>query len=392
MSVEFYTRAHELISQGLPFATAIVVRAEKPTSAKPGDKAIITAEGVLHGWIGGSCAQPTVIREALKALSDGESRLIRLSTDPQGNSLRDGLIDLPMTCFSGGTLEIYIEPQLPAPRLMIVGSLPIAQALARLGKVMSYRVIAVDLDSNGAGLPEADEVLTDLKQLEGKITPLTYVVVASHGNYDEVALEHALRSKAAYVALVSSKRRTEAVLEYLRSCGLSQEELTRLKSPAGLDISALQGDEIALSIMAEIVQKRRNLQSIDLQALVPAQAKEVVTSSPEPIQVEPDEAIDPVCGMTVQVAGAKYVFEYQGQNYYFCCPACKKLFAKEPEKYLTQPAPSGEAVDPVCGMSVEIASAHYMSEYDGEVYYFCAAGCKMTFDKAPANFIQVANA
>src|SRR5262245_60179259 len=130
---EFFSKAHELLAEGKPFATAVVVRAEKPTSAKPGDKAIVTLEGVMHGWIGGSCAQPTVIQEAMKALADGEPRLIRLSTAPQGES-RTGLIDLPMTCFSGGTLEIYIEPQLPPTRLIIVGSLPVAQALARLGR------------------------------------------------------------------------------------------------------------------------------------------------------------------------------------------------------------------------------------------------------------------
>ncbi|MBI1880561.1 MAG: XdhC family protein, partial [Chloroflexi bacterium] len=115
MDNEFFSKAHELLGDGKPFATAIVVRAEKPTSAKPGDKAIVTPDGVMHGWIGGSCAQPTVIQEAMKALADGEPRLIRLSTDPQRDT-RAGLIDLPMTCFSGGTLEIYIEPQLPPTR------------------------------------------------------------------------------------------------------------------------------------------------------------------------------------------------------------------------------------------------------------------------------------
>lgn len=371
---EFFSKAHKLLSEGKPFATAIVVRAEKPTSAKPGDKAIVTPEGVMHGWIGGSCAQPTVIQEAMKALADGEPRLIRLSTDPQQET-RAGLIDLPMTCFSGGTLEIYIEPQLPPTRLMIIGSLPVAQALARLGQAMNYHVVVVDPDTGGAGMAGADEVLTDLKKIRDKITALTYIVVASHGHYDELALESALRSKAAYVALVASKTRAAAVLEYLRGQGLTEAELARLKYPAGLDIQALRGDEIALSIMAEIVQRRRNAEPIELQALLP-----------EP---EPAEAIDPVCGMTVLTAGAEHRAEYNGQMFYFCCAGCQESFEQNPEQYLNQPTPSGEAIDPVCGMTVDIASAKYMSEYNGQLYYFCAPGCKLSFDKTPQKYLGI---
>lgn len=156
-------------------------------------------------------------------------------------------MDLPMTCFSGGTLEIYVEPQLPPTRLMVIGSLPVAQALVRLGQAMNYHVIAVDPDHAGAGMTHADEIITDLKQIGGKITPLTYIVVASHGHYDELALEYALRSSAAYVALVASKTRAAAVLAYLRGQRLNEAEMSRLKYPAGLDIQALRGDEIALS-------------------------------------------------------------------------------------------------------------------------------------------------
>jgi xanthine dehydrogenase accessory factor len=323
MAVNFYAKAHELTQQGIPFATAQIVRAENPTSAKPGDKAVITAEGVMYGWIGGSCAQPTVIKEALRALADSTPRFIRLSTDPHLHAPRPGLQDLPMTCFSGGTLEIYIEPQLPAPRLLVVGSLPVAQALVQLGKAMNYYVITVDLDTKGAGMPTADETLTDLSQIRERITPLTYIVIASHGNYDELALEQIIRSPAAYIGLVSSRKRGEAVLEYLREQGFSPSELNRLKYPAGIDIKAVEGEEIALSILAEIVQKRRSGNIIDVQALLPA---------PLPFLAE---AIDPVCGMSVVIEGAKYTYSYNGQAFYFCCPACLKLFKQSPAKYLT---------------------------------------------------------
>ncbi len=381
MNDNFYSLVNDLLSREMPFATATVVRAEKPTSSKPGDKAAITADGVMHGWIGGSCAQPTVIRESLKAMSDGESRLVRLSPDPQDKGNREGLLDLPMTCFSGGTLEIFIEPQLPTPRLMVIGNLPIAQNLTRLAKFMKYHVVAVDPDGGGVALPEADTLVTSLDHLLDQITPLTYVVVASHGQYDEIALQQVLRSKASYVALVTSKNRAEAVVDYLAVQGVTPVEIARLKYPAGLDIKAARAEEIALSIMAEIVQHRRRGLKLDPQALLVP-----VVSGPAALT-----ALDPVCGTEVEkveIEGAGHTYQYNNQTYYFCCPGCKGRFAKNPLKFLTQPAPAGEALDPICGMTVEIANARYMSDYQGQFYYFCAASCKLAFDKMPVSYIK----
>lgn len=375
---EFFSKAHDFLAAGLPFATAVVVRAERPTSAKPGDKAIVTPTGTMYGWIGGSCAQPTVVQEAKKALAEGEPRLIRLSADPPRESMA-GVIDLPMTCFSGGALEIYIEPHLPLPRLVVIGVLPIARALIQLGRAMSYYVIAVDPDNEGIDLAQANEVITDLSQLPGKITSFTYVVVASHGHYDELALEYVLRSDAAYVGLVASKKRAAAVLEYLRAQGLADDMLSKLKAPAGLDIQARRGDEIALSIMAEIVQQRRNAEPVEIEKLLEG----------IDLSVEPAEAIDPVCGMTVQIEAAAIKSVYSGQTYYFCCEGCKTAFEEKPEQYLVQAPPAGEAVDPVCGMTVDIATAKYMSEYQDQFYYFCAAGCKTAFDRSPDSYVSV---
>jgi xanthine dehydrogenase accessory factor len=315
------------MQRGIPFATAIVVRAEKPTSGKPGDKAIITADGTMYGWIGGSCAQPTVIREALKALRADASRFVRLSPNPHEQPPREGLSDVPMTCFSGGTLEIYIEPQQPQPRLLIVGDLPVARALAELGKAMSYRTILVDPNHHGDPPPYADELLTDLTAISAAVTPLTSIVVATHGQYDELALEQALASGASYIGLVASRKRAEAVRENLAQQGLAAEPLRRFKSPAGLDIQARRGDEIALSIMAEIVQHRRNLAELDWLETPAAEAQPAA----EP---PPAVAIDPICGMSVTIAGAKHTYDYAGTTYYFCCPGCKTTFRKSPEQYL----------------------------------------------------------
>ncbi len=268
---DYFEHARDLTRRGVPFATATVVRAEKPTSGKPGDRAIVTLDGVMSGWIGGSCAQPTVVREARQALADDQSRLIRLSTTPSEHSSREdpsreGIVERPMTCFSGGTLEIFIEPHAPRPRLLVVGHLPTAQALAHLGKAMSYHVIAVvpqgvTADDEGgdgaAAMAHADEVPTDFESIDERVTPLTFAVVASHGHYDEQALRAVLATTVPYVGLVASPKRGEVVVQVLREAGLDDTALQRLKAPAGLDIGARRGDEIALSIMAEVIEKRR---------------------------------------------------------------------------------------------------------------------------------------
>lgn len=346
MGHAFFDKAQELLSQNAPFAMAIVVRAEKPTSGKPGDKALITMNGEMFGWIGGSCSQPTVIREALKALKEGKSRFIRLSPDPQQLTPRDGLIDLPLTCFSGGLLEIYIEPQYPQPRLLVVGNLPVARALAALGKVMNYDVVAVDPDNEGSTPMDAAQVVNSLADIAYYVRPDTYAVVATHGSFDEPALEQVLRARPRYIGLVASRKRFEAVLDYLREQGISEADLARIKAPAGLDIQAKEGDEIALSILAEIVQYRRNAQADagwEMHALEQTQTDEPVHEhnhhhAHEHHQHDPAPgiAIDPVCLMEVEIATAKFTYEYEGKTYYFCAPGCKSAFSKNPQQYLNK--------------------------------------------------------
>ena len=402
---DFFAKAHELVQAGRPFVTATVVRAEKPTSGKPGDKAIITVEGVMHGWIGGSCAQPTVIKEALNVLAADEARLIRLSTEPDAQEAREGLMDLPMTCFSGGTLEIYLEPQHPRPRLLIVGTLPVARALATLGSAMNYHVVMVDLDGDGTSIADANEVLTSLEDVEEQIRPFTYIVVATHGNYDELALDKILRANPSYVGLVASSTRAKAVLEYLTLQGLSETEMLPLKAPAGLDIQARRGDEIALSIMAEIVQKRRNAELLDLALFNDGVQEEEGCScgcgddKPQTDSIElnvfqptsptsTSVAIDPICGMEVAIATATYSHEYNGDMFYFCCAGCLTKFAKAPEEYLAKEVPTGTAVDPICNMEVDIATAKHMSEFEGDIYYFCCAHCQTKFEQDPISSVK----
>lgn len=321
---EYFALAHRLQSEGRPFATAAVVRAEKPTSARPGDRAIVTADGVLHGWIGGSCAQPTVVQAALAAIADGRPRLVRLSPDPGAHPAPAGYEELPMTCFSGGTLDVYVEPQHPQPRLLIVGDLPVAQALAKLGRAMSWRVLAIAGDGAEA-MAEADEVRTDLEAIAEWATPWTAIVIATHGHFDEPAAAAALRTPAGYVALVASRKRAAEVAAHLDAEGLTAER-ARLRSPAGLDIGARRGDEIALSIVAEIVQTRRAAEG------KAAAAPEAASSGGEPAaapEARPRTAIDPVCGMTVNVSAATPTVRHAGEQYWFCCAGCASKFAKQ---------------------------------------------------------------
>jgi xanthine dehydrogenase accessory factor len=325
---DFFGQTHELVKRGEPFATATVVRAEKPTSGKPGDKAIITLDGELHGWIGGSCARPTVITEALAALRDDHSRLIRLSAEPPDQTEREGLTDLSMTCFSGGTMEIYIEPHQPQPKLLIVGDRPVADALAGLGKLIGYRVVRVATSAGSQSAADTDEWLADPQKIGEAVTPVTFIVVATHGEHDEVALEEALRARAPYVGLVASSKRADSIRAYLGVRGISKKALAALRAPAGLDIQARRPEEIALSILAEIVQTRRNLATLDWEA--PTEARDEKSTSEEPSAT----AIDPVCGMSVQIANAQHFHEHEGSTYYFCCAGCLTRFAEDPDKFL----------------------------------------------------------
>lgn len=326
---EYFHKAAQLTEQGVPFATATVVRSQAPTSGKPGDRAIVTLDGVMHGWIGGSCAQPSVIREARRAIVEDRSMLIRLSPTPGLEPVPPGMVEVAMTCFSGGTIEVYIEPQQPRPRLVVVGHLPVAQSLIHLGKALNYRTIAVAATDEQAAVQGADEVHDSTAALASWITPLTFVVVATHGYGDEEALADALRSDAPYVGLIASRKRADAVRQALRPLGIPEERLARLRAPAGLDIRARRGDEIALSIMAEIVQVRRGLEAIAWE-----EQRGALGGDTPVAPAAPATAIDPVCGMTVEIATARATHEHEGVTYYFCCPGCRGRFMRSPEKFL----------------------------------------------------------
>ena len=331
--MDLLDQMRELREQGQPFVLATVVRVERPTSAKPGAKAIITQDGKLSGWIGGSCAEPHVRREAAEVLRAGGPRLLRLCPpEKMGEVPEEGMHEVKITCMSGGTLEIYLEPYLAQPHLFVIGHQAIAEALVTLAKALDYRVTVMGENVSRERFPMADKAWEGLDFSPVEFTPNTYVVVASHGNYDELALEAALPSKAAYVALVASKKRAEAILAYLREDNLPEEVVARLKYPAGLDFGASTPAEIALSILAEIIQVQRRGRAAIGWPSSSELAPEAETATLQ--DAEPTEAIDPVCGMTVEIASANYIASYQGRMFYFCSAGCQHEFQKEPEKFL----------------------------------------------------------
>jgi xanthine dehydrogenase accessory factor len=274
-------RADELSAARVPFVTAIVVRAQRPSSVTPGDSAVILSDGTIEGFVGGACAESSVRLHALRVLETGEPLVLRIVPGDGTGPAEEGAVTVQNPCLSGGALEIFLEPRLPAPRVGVVGETPIALALVSLGESLGYDV----------GLEESDDHVA--------------VVVASHGRGEEDALERALRAGVPYVGLVASRKRGAAVVEELRARGtLEEEHIARIRTPAGLDIGARTPEEIALSIMAEIVSTRR--------------AREAVP--------DPATAIDPVCGMEVVAADPSLRSERDGRTVWFCGEGCKRAF------------------------------------------------------------------
>jgi xanthine dehydrogenase accessory factor len=299
------------------------VRTESPTSAHPGDKAVITSDGVLHGWIGGSCSEPLVRREALVAMSDGLPRLVRIRPDVEVAETRTrGELTVATTCPSGGTLDIFIDPHLPKPLLVVIGGSPAARTLIALAGVMGFRTCGVHPGAVPSDFPGADRVLDalDLTALAGETD--CWVIVATMGHYDDDGLAAALTLQHADVALVASVRRSAAVLDTLRARGVPDSELARVRAPAGTRRAGAQ-EEIALHALDEVVTLRHE--------------RIAANPVPDPALIV-GFAVDPVCGMTVDTADAAHTAVHAGTTYYFCCAGCQERFVGAPAQYVSAPA------------------------------------------------------
>ncbi len=322
---QFLEKAQRLTNDKEPFAMAFVVNRQLPSSGKPGDKAIIEKDGTLTGWIGGGCTRGIVLKEASAALKEGKPRLVRISPEGPGEP-RPGVVDYNMTCQSGGTVEVYIEPVLPRPHLLILGKSHVAMALSRIGRAMDYPVTVAARGVGQHAFPDAAQVLDTSTVDPALLTPNTFIVVCTQGENDEGALQQALESEAPYVSFVASRAKANAVFRVLRQRGLTFEQLKRVKTPAGLDINAKLPEEVAISILAEVISFMRS-----------EEAPEMTGGQEAEVEENDKIFINPVCNVPVEKATAKHVLEYEGMNYYFCCDGCKATFEKEPEKYALKP-------------------------------------------------------
>src|SRR5436309_2259868 len=250
MSSDFYSKVAQLSSEGKPFAIATVVRVAGSSSARRGSKAIIDSQGkMVMGWVGGGCAEGAVKNVALGCIEQERSELITLD-------MQDEVLGVGMPC--GGMMDIFIEPVLPKPEVLILGHGRIAETLARLAHLMGFLVVVNDPMAERQSFPDADRlVTTDFNFSETPIPKNSYVVIATLHKNDHVWLEKALESEAAYIALIASRHRAEIVFDYVTSAGVPAEKLERVSAPAGLDLGAVTPEEIALSVMSEIVAVRR---------------------------------------------------------------------------------------------------------------------------------------
>ncbi|GAB3131265.1 XdhC family protein [Marisediminicola antarctica] len=288
-------RAQELTGLRESFVRATVVRAQHPTSASAGDSAIVHPDGIIDGFVGGNCVEASVREYGLMTLSTGEPLLLRVVPGEPSHTREEGAVEVANPCLSGGAIEIFLEPHLPAARVVVVGSTPTAHALAELGAGIG---LEMQLTDGLSADPAADDAA---------------LIVASHGRDEEPALEAALRAGVPYVALVASATRGASVRA---SLDVDEAQRARLHSPAGLDLGARTPAEIALSILAQLVAER-------------AARRRGESSRERAVET----VIDPVCGMSVASSPASLNAEIEGVTTYFCSPGCRSRFVAHPERY-----------------------------------------------------------
>jgi xanthine dehydrogenase accessory factor len=336
--MDLFEQIAALRRDGQSFALATVVGRRAPVSAHLGDRAIVFADGRMEGFVGGACSREIVRQQALDALTTRYSRLVSIRQDANESGTSTGEhVVVPMTCVSEGAIDVYVEPFVPSRRLVVVGATPVAESLARLARSMNYDVVRVvdgrerrDIEHDAAALGVTVVTLDALEAMLREAGPGVAdlaAVVASQGHYDEETLESILRCGVPYVGLVASRTRGAAVRAMLEDRGVPG--VATIRNPAGLDLGARTPPEIALSILAEIVQARPS--GVRVAATMPAAA------SPAAAPNESATAVDPVCGMSVTVASARQTTEVNGVMYYFCCANCRAKFLNSPQAYLAHP-------------------------------------------------------
>jgi xanthine dehydrogenase accessory factor len=335
--VNFFERVAALQREGQSFAVATVVARRPPVSAHLGDRAIVFADGRMEGFVGGACSHEIIRRQALDVLRTRHGRLVSIRPDAgDASEATSEHVVVPMTCASEGAVDVLVEPFVQPRTLVVVGATPVAAALARLARGMDYQVVRVvdpaeqpDIAAEAAALGMTVATLDALETILRESAADHAAVVASQGHYDEQALEAILRGRAPYVGLVASRKRGDAVRALLDQGGVPG--VAAIRSPAGLDLRARTPQEVALSILAEIVQA---LPSGNAMPASPAADHAFAATA----AAAPATAVDPVCGMSVEVATARHTADVDGVAYYFCCANCRARFVTTPQDYPRTPA------------------------------------------------------
>lgn len=306
-----------------PYATAVIVRRTQPSSGKPGDQAVITSDGKIHGWIGGGCTRGIVLKEALLSMQDRKPRFVSIGQEKKTSTFANTKI-YSMTCQSGGEVELYIEPVLPKPQIVIYGNSHIGMALAKIAKTMDYRVDVVQSKVDKTVYPTADNLFA-IDNFEAQVQhDGSFAIVCTQGEGDLEALHSALNLNNQYLAFVSSKIKAQSIFTELRQKGVTFDQLKSIKTPAGIDLGAKLPEEVAISILAEIIKQFRD-ESI------------AVDSKDHSMAMPNDEFyMNPVCNIPIQKSTAKYVLDYKEEKVYFCCDGCKVSFEKDPDKYMVK--------------------------------------------------------
>ena len=335
MFSELALKLQEYLDQGVNLAVAQVIGRQAPSSSKVTDKAIILESGELVGWIGGGCVRGIVIKEALEVIRSKRYRKVRIS--PEGGiSSGTHIKNYIMTCQSGGTVEVIIEPVFPLPELIVVGKSNIARKLASIAATADFKVTAMATDADKHMFPLASVVKERVSFSDIKNFSNTYVVVATQGEDDEDNVEKALQTSVSYVGYVCSAKKSELMKQYLLSKSVPQERINILKSPVGYDINAKLAGEVAISILAEIVEdfRKEKLADSGCCGSMTAEKKEVDQTENVNDKFNEEYYINPVCGVPVSKKSPKHIIEYEGEKIYFCCDGCKVSFEKNPSQYV----------------------------------------------------------
>jgi xanthine dehydrogenase accessory factor len=316
-----------------PYVMVTVVRRVRPSSATVGDKAIVTTDGKMIGFVGGHCTRELVIEQAQECLRTGENRLLLVTPQPPVH-VEEGVTVLPMTCASEGTVELFLEPRHVNPLLIIVGDSPVANALEEMAARFAFVPRRVSLEKvNSSSSEEPLEILRN--QLAHFNNKTGYGVVATMGLYDSEGLIALSHCKLRYLGLVTSPKRWATVRSGLEGARVPKEFIDFITAPAGFDIGAVGAQEIALSILAQIVERRRRNVNVLWEGQPIKGISKPEKSENDDRATGPQIVKDPVCGMTVNLEKTPFRLELDGTTYGFCCPGCRERFAKDPEAFLS---------------------------------------------------------